>query len=103
MSKKLRNAWVLGLIDSVLVGGVSCALITAYAWYRNTGILEDVLDRTLLTETFHLVERAELLRILASIFLLTVAVFTLSSYFIHKHLLDRPRSTARLWVIYRHY
>jgi hypothetical protein len=98
MSKKLRNAWLLGLIDGVVIGALSCALITAYEGYRNTGILEEVLDRTLLTETFHIVERAELFRILVAAFLLTVAVFALSSYFAHKHLLGRVRSTVRLWA-----
>lgn len=93
----LRNACVLGLIDAILVGVFSGASVAIYVERRNGRILEQILDRTLLTETFHLIENRELIWIICLSFFVWLPVLTFSSWLVHKYLFEKVQSLILLW------
>ena len=63
-NKTFRSPCLLGLVDGILIGALTGALIAIYVEHRNAQILDEILDRSLLTETFHLIGRTELLWII---------------------------------------
>ena len=78
---------------------LSGASIAIYVARRNARILEQILDRTLLTETFHLIGRRELFWAVTVNFLLCVTILTLSSYLAHRQFHKLVSSPVRLWEL----